>query len=111
MFWIDSGSCSSSEDESGGKFVVITPREINELGISMAVPIALVSIDKFSMGFTVAVETSETQGLAVCNQVRSFDMEERLESNSARYIETLSEPLAAEIINRVLSLIEPAKDE
>jgi mRNA interferase ChpB len=40
--------------------------------------------------------------------VRSFDIEARERAGSARYVETLDPALADEIVNRVLSVIDPA---
>ncbi|TAK73106.1 MAG: type II toxin-antitoxin system PemK/MazF family toxin, partial [Gammaproteobacteria bacterium] len=59
-------------------------------------------------GLTVAITGHDTTGVAVCNQVRSFDIEERVRKGTARYVETLDTATISEIINRVISIIEPA---
>ena len=49
----------------------------------------------------------DTSGVAVCNQVRSFDIDARVRTGSARYIETLDQATADEIVARVVSAIDP----
>jgi mRNA interferase ChpB len=46
--------------------------------------------------------------VAVCNQARSFDIQARILAGSARYIETLDEVTADEILSRLLSVLDPA---
>ena len=60
-------------------------------------------------GLTVPISGRDTQGVAVCNQVRTFDLEAREKAGTVRYLETLDAPTMAEIINRVLSVIDPAE--
>lgn len=59
-------------------------------------------------GLTVAISGHDTIGVAVCNQVRTFDLEARERVKTARYIETLDAATAEEIVARVLSVIDPA---
>jgi mRNA interferase ChpB len=91
------------------RFVVITPKEINELGIVMTIPVT--SGGKFSreMGLCVPIVGHDTTGVAICNQVRSFDIEARVRAGSAKYVERLDPITMEDIINRVISLIDPAE--
>ena len=50
---------------------------------------------------------SDTTGVAVCSQARSFDIQARVLAGSARYIETLDAATADEIVNRLVSVLEP----
>jgi len=45
--------------------------------------------------------------VAVCNQIRSFDIEARERNGSARYIETLDTHTTRHIVARVVSVIDP----
>lgn len=90
------------------RFIIITPKEINAPGVVMAVPITCGGDFARKMGLTVPITGYETNGVAVCNQVRSFDIEEREKNGSARFIETIDEETVEEIINRVISVIDPA---
>lgn len=91
------------------RFVVITLKETNALGIAITVPVTSGGDFARSMGITVSIIGYNTTRVAVCNQVRSFDIEARIKSGSAKYIEQLDEVTTADIVNRVLSTIEPAE--
>jgi len=51
--------------------------------------------------------SGETNGVAVCNQVRSFDIEQRARDGSARFIARLDDVTMADIVARVVSAIDP----
>jgi mRNA interferase ChpB len=58
----------------------------------------------------VAITGHDTTGVAVCNQMRSFDIEARVKDGSAKYIETLDSVIADEIVRHVVSVIDPADE-
>ncbi|MFP3637005.1 hypothetical protein, partial [Bacillus sp. SIMBA_033] len=58
----------------------------------------------------VAISGHDTTGVAVCNQVRSFDIATRIQQKTAQYIETLDEATMSEIVARVVSAIDPAPE-
>lgn len=89
------------------RFVVITAREINVLGVSMTVPITSGGSFTRNSGLAVIVTGHETTGVAVCNQVRSFDIEQRVRDGSAKFIERLDDVTMMDIVCRVVSAIEP----
>ncbi|MBA3810850.1 MAG: type II toxin-antitoxin system PemK/MazF family toxin [Caulobacteraceae bacterium] len=107
VYWIDPNPVAGREMKDRHRFVVITPRQINALGIAMTVPITTGGGFARKMGLTVAVISHDTAGVVVCNQVRSFDIEARVRTGSARYVETLDETTTNEIVSRVLSVIDP----
>ncbi|MGA3209978.1 MAG: type II toxin-antitoxin system PemK/MazF family toxin [Terriglobales bacterium] len=109
VYWIDPNPTSGRELKDRHRFVVITPREINALGIVVTVPITRGGAFARNTGLTVPIAGHDTSGVAVCNQVRSFDLEARSRAGSARYFESLDEELVEEIVNRVLSVIDPAE--
>jgi len=108
VYWIDPNPILGREMKDRHRFVVITPKEINALGIAMAVPITSGGIQSRVNGLTVPIYGHDTTGVAVCNQVRSFDIEARIRAGNARYVETLDSATAEEIVSRVLSVIDPA---
>lgn len=89
------------------RFVVITPTAINRLGVAMTVPVTTGGAFARHLGLTVPISGHDTTGVAVCNQVRSFDIDARVRAGSARYVETLDIVTTDEIISRVLSTIDP----
>jgi len=56
--------------------VVITLGEINALGMAMTVPITSGGAFARESGLTVPILGHETYGVAVCNQVRTYDLED-----------------------------------
>ena len=107
VYWIDPNPVSGREMKDRHRFVVITPRQINALGVSMTVPITTAGAFARNAGLAVMVSGHETSGVAVCNQVRSFDIAARVRAGSARFIETLDKATMDEIVARVVSAIDP----
>jgi mRNA interferase ChpB len=109
VYWIDPNSASGNEMKDRRRFIVITPRQINALGVSMTVPITTGGAFARNVGLAVPVTGHDTTGVAVCNQVRSFDITARVRAGRARYIETLDEATVNEIIDRVVSAVDPSE--
>lgn len=110
VFWIDPNPVAGREMKNRHRFVVITPRAINALGVSMTVPITTGGALTRDVGLAVAVTGHDTTGIAVCNQVRSFDIPARILAKTAKYIETLEEATMDDIVARVVSAIDPASE-
>lgn len=106
VYWIDPNPVAGREMKDRHRFVVITPKEINALGICMTVPVTSGGVFSRDVGLAVPITGHDTSGVAVCNQVRSFDIDARVRAGSARYVETLDEAVAGEIVARVVSVIE-----
>ncbi|MDX5934827.1 type II toxin-antitoxin system PemK/MazF family toxin [Acidithiobacillus thiooxidans] len=87
------------------RVVVITPTEINKLGLVTCVPITSGGNHARQNGLTVVIAGHDTTGVAVCNQMRTFDLSAR--AGELKYIETLDQQTTREIINRVTSIIDP----
>lgn len=107
VYWVNPNPVSGREMENMHPFVVITVKEINRLGVSITVPVTSGGNFARNMGLTVVISGFQTNGVAVCNQVRSFDLQERMRQGSAKYIETLDDYLVQEIVDRVVSVIDP----
>lgn len=107
VYWIDPNPVAGREMRDRHRFVVVTPSEINKLGIAMTVPVTSGGAFARLKGLTVALIGSDTTGVAVCNQVRSFDIQARVMAGSARYVETLDTLTADEIVSRLVSVLEP----
>lgn len=107
VYWIDPNPVAGREMKDRHRFVVITPRQINALGVCMTVPVTTGGVFTRNVGLAVPITGYETNGVAVCNQVRSFDIEARVRAGSARYIESLDNFTTDEIVARVVSAIDP----
>ena len=108
VYWIYPSPVAGREMKDRHRFVVISPGEINGLGVCMTVAIACGGNFTRNVGLVVPVSGHDTSGAAICNQVRAFDIEARVRSGSARYIETIDKDTADEIVARVISAIDPA---
>ena len=108
VYWIDPNPVAGREMRDRHPFVVITPAPINALGLVMAVPITSGSAFAKARGLTVTIHGDRITGVAVCNQVRTFDLTARVQSGSARFVERINEAATEEIVARVLSVIDPA---
>jgi mRNA interferase ChpB len=107
VYWIDPNPVAGREMKDRHRFVVITPRQINALGVCMTVPVTTGGAFTRNVGLAVLITGHETNGVAVCNQVRSFDLEARVRAGSARFIESLDNFTMDEIVARVVSAIDP----
>lgn len=106
VYWIDPNPVAGREMKNRHRYIVITPKQINVLGVSMTVPVTSGGLFSRKMGLVVNISGHDTTGVAVCNQVRTFDIEERERSGSARFIERLDTSTMDEIIGKVLSIID-----
>lgn len=107
VYWIDPNPVVGHEMQHRHRFVAITPKEINRLGVTLFVPITSGGAFARDMGLAVAVMGQDTTGVAVCNQVRGFDIKARVQAGSAKFIERLDESTMQEIVLRVISVIDP----
>ena len=108
VYWVDPNPVAGREMKNRHRFVVITPQEINALGVAMLVPVTSGGAFARATGLTVPITGHDTSGVAVCNQVRSFDLQAREAAGTARCIESLDAPTIDEIVARVVSVIDPA---
>ncbi|PSJ58420.1 type II toxin-antitoxin system PemK/MazF family toxin [Kumtagia ephedrae] len=107
IYWIDPNPVAGREMKDRHRFVVITPREINALGVCMTVPVTTGGAFARNVGLAVPITGHQTSGVAVCNQVRSFDIEARVRAGTARFVESLDPATTSEIVARVVSAIDP----
>lgn len=107
VYWIDPNPVVGHEMQNRHRFVAITLKEINRLGVTLFVPITSGGAFAREMGLTVAISGQDTTGVAICNQVRGFDIKARVAAGSAKYIERLDSSTMQEIVLRVISVIDP----
>lgn len=106
VYWIDPNAVAGREMRDRHRWVVITPEPISRLGVCITVPVTSGGAVARSMGICVAIFGHDTSGVAVCNQVRTFDIAECERAQGARYIESLDTTTTQEIVARVVSVIE-----
>ena len=66
IYWIDPNPVAGREMRDRHPFVVITPKEINALGVAMVVPVTSGGAFASGMGLTVPVSGQRISGVAVC---------------------------------------------
>ena len=108
LYWIDPNPVAGREMRDRHPFLVITPSAINALGLVMTVPVTSSGAFARARGLAVPLEGSPISGLAVCNQVRTFDLSARVKAGSARFAGRVDPAVADEIVARVISVIDPA---
>ncbi|MBB5044717.1 type II toxin-antitoxin system PemK/MazF family toxin [Shinella fusca] len=108
VFIVDLNPVVGREMKDDHRCVVITPREINAVGMCLVVPVTTGGQFTRNAGLAVNISGHRTTGVALCNQVRALDIAERVKNKSARYVETLDDHLTDEIAARVVSMIDPA---
>ncbi len=108
VYWIDPNPVSGHEIKNKHHFVIVTRKEINALGISITVPISNGANFVRVNGLMVPILGHDTTGVAVCNQVRSFDIDARIKAGTAKFVEKLDSDTINEIVDRVVSVIDPA---
>ena len=106
--WVDPNPVAGREMRDQHPFVVITPAAINVPGLVMMVPVTSGSVFVKARGLTVAIQGKRIGGVAVCNQIRTFDLTARVQAGSARFAERIDATASEEIVARVLSVIDPA---
>lgn len=108
VFLIDLNPVFGNEMKDDHRCVVITPGEINMVGMCLTVPITTGGAFARRAGLAVNISGHKTTGVALCNQVRALDIVERVKQKSARLVDTLDEATTDEIVARVVSMIDPA---
>jgi mRNA interferase ChpB len=97
-----------NEIKDDHRCVVITPKEINAVGMCLTVPITTGGVFTRKAGLAVNISGHKTTGVALCNQVRALDIMERVRQKTARHVDTLDVSTTDEIVARVISMIDPA---
>lgn len=84
--------------------LVLTPAVYNASGLAVIAPITQGGDFARYIGFAVPLSSSgtETQGVVLCNQIRTVDLEAR----SAKRVESVPEVVIDDVLARVQALFE-----
>lgn len=107
VYLIDLNPVVGNEMKDEHRCIVITPKEINAVGLCLVVSVTTGGMFTRKAGLAVNISGHKTTGVALCNQVRSLDIVSRVSDKKARYIETLDDGTMGEIVARVVSMIDP----
>lgn len=101
VYWVDPNPVSGSEMKGRHAYLVMSPRDVNQFGISIAVAITQGGSGARQVGFTVPLTGTRIGGVVVCTQLRSFDMRTR----GAEYAETLDKGTVQLVADTIASLV------
>ena len=108
IYSIDPNPVAGREMRDRHYWIVVTPEAVNVHGVAIAVVISTVAHGARASGLAVPVSGGSVTGVAICTQVRSFDLRARIAAGGAP-VEGCADPAAAaEVAARVASLIDPA---
>lgn len=108
VYWVNPNPVAGREIKDRHRFVAISPKAINRFGLTMMVAITSGGEATRDLGLAVPITGHDTLGVAVCNQLRSFDL--RSSDRQAEFIEALDADTTNEIVDRVISIIDPATE-
>jgi len=106
IYSVDLGQSYGKEYPGGKRPVLVVSLEtFNELSPPLVVPIDPTGEQPSRKGFTILLEgCSKTQGVILCNQVRTCDLDVR----GAKYIETAPTKIVEDVIEKIFSfLVKP----
>ncbi|MBB4064573.1 type II toxin-antitoxin system PemK/MazF family toxin [Gellertiella hungarica] len=107
VYLVDLNPVVGNELRDPHRCVIITPREINALGLCLVAPVTTGGLHARRVGLAVAVTGHDTTGMILCNQLRTLDILARVQQKRARYIETIDSLIMDEVVARVASMIDP----
>jgi len=89
---------------AGRPALVLTPAAFNASGLAVIVPISQGGDFARHAGFAVTLSGAgtQTQGVMLCNQIRTVDLEAR----SAKHVETVPEVVVLDALARVQTLFD-----
>ncbi len=104
IVWLDFDPTKGHEQQGLRPALILSPEAFNRFGMALVCPITRGGAYARGKAWTVplAVAGLTTDGVALCNQVRTVDWETR----GVKFVETTPPDLIAEVLARVATLIE-----
>lgn len=101
IWFVDLNPTAGREQQGARPVFVVSGTAFNRLGVCVVCPITQGGQQSRFAGFAVTLmgTGSETQGVVMCNQPRTLDINAR----SGRFVETLS----ADIVDEVFARLQP----
>lgn len=103
--WFANLNPSAGREQQGARpVVVVSEKEFNRLGLCVICPITQGGQQTRFAGFAVTLmgTGAETQGLVMCNQPRTVDLNAR----AGRFIESVGNELQDEILAKLQTIFE-----
>lgn len=110
MYSINPNPVAGREMRDRHYWLILSPEAVNVHGVAIAVVISTVAEGARAAGLTVPISADGVTGVAVCTQVRSFDLRARIANGSASLAGTADRDTVEEIAARVAALLDPAPE-
>lgn len=110
MYSINPNPVAGREMRDRHYWLILSPEAVNVHGVAIAVVISTVAEGARAAGLTVPICADGLTGVAVCTQVRSFDLRARIANGSASLAGTADRDTVEEIAARVAALLDPAPE-
>jgi mRNA interferase ChpB len=101
VYWFTPDEVTGKEMKGHHAYLVLSPKEVNRLGISVTVAITQGGAGPRELGLTVPLTGTKTGGVVVCHQIRSLDLQAR----KAEFAETLDKATVQLVADKIASLI------
>jgi mRNA interferase ChpB len=104
IWHVDLNPIKGREQANPRYILILTPKEFNELGTPVVVPITSGGNFARSKGFTVSLSGAGTQatGVILCHQLRALDIRAR----GGRFSEKAPDFIVEDVLARVTALFE-----
>lgn len=111
VYSINPNPIQGREMEGRHNWLVLTPSAINRHGMVMVVAISTGAQGMRAAGLTMPITAGNVTGVAVLNQVRSFDIRERVGLRDASYVATAPKAVVDDIGERIATMVSPDEPE
>lgn len=101
---VDLDPAQGREQKGARPVLVVTDKAFNRMGLALVCPVSQGGMQARFAGFAVSLmgSGSETQGVVMCNQPHTLDLNAR----GARFVESLPDALLQEVMARLQALLE-----
>ncbi|PXW65443.1 type II toxin-antitoxin system PemK/MazF family toxin [Methylobacterium sp. B4] len=110
IYSINPNPVAGRETRDRHYWLVLSPEAVNRHGVAIAVVISTVAAGARAAGLTVPISGDGVTGVAICTQVRSFDLRARLADGTASLAGTADPGSVEEAAARVAALLDPAPE-
>lgn len=107
IYSINPNPVAGRETSDRHDWIVLTPEAVNVHGVAVAVVVSTVAQGARASGLAVPVRGDGVTGVAVCTQLRSFDLRARIADGTASFAGMADRTTVDDIAARVASLIDP----
>lgn len=102
IYFVDLDPTAGHEQRGHRPIIIVTPGPFNQLGLQLVAPITSSGAFARHRGFAVELTSTKTQGVILCNQLRTLDIAAR----NGRFVERAPVVTVDDMLARIATLIE-----